>query len=150
MARWVIDENIFHIASNPNNDQCSEAIYFTETIYRFHLLVLDSEGQLMAKYRKFFALSKVLRIWFTKINQNAGHAFYCSSSLTQAIESKLDQLGFDPDDKCFIGASLHADNIISSEDGDFKKEPIYTYLSKDLKLTILTLSESISEGVKKS
>lgn len=148
MARWVIDENIFYIASNPNNDQCSEAIYFTETIYKFHLLVLDHEGKLMDKYRKLFALSKLLRIWFTKINKNAGHVVYCTSNLTQAIESKLDQLGFDPDDKCFVGASLNAGNIISSEDGDFKKQPVYNYFTNDLRLTILTLNESASEEAK--
>lgn len=145
MANWVMDENIFEIASNQNDERCADALYFTEVIYRFHQLVLDNEGILMRKYRRFFDKSKILRIWFTKINRNSGHAIFLSSVLKNQVESKLASLGFDPDDNCFVGAALNADRLISSEDGDFRKQPVDAYLKDDLQLQVLTLEESINQ-----
>ncbi len=145
MANWVMDENIFEIASNLNDERCVDALYLTEVIYRFHQLVLDHEGILMTKYRRFFDKSKILRIWFTKINKNSGHVIFRSSVLRNQVELRLDSLGFDPNDKCFVGAALNADRLIASEDGDFRKQPVEDYFRNDLQLEVLNLKESINQ-----
>jgi len=145
MANWVIDENIFEIASNPADSRFQSAMYFTETIYRFHKLVLDHEGILISKYRKFFDNSKLINSWFKKMVRSAGHIEHRSSKLSNRISSDLDNLKFDPDDKCFVGVALNADRVITSEDGDFYKEEVCLYFITQLLLEVLKIEESISK-----
>lgn len=147
MACWVIDENTFCIASNQHDERCLEALYFTETIYRFHRLVLDHEGELERKYRRIFAQNKLLRIWFTKMTKNAGHLEYRSSTLHASINNRLDELRFDLDDRCYVGAALNADHLITSDDGDFREVNVDRYFKNDLNLQVYTISESINEEV---
>jgi hypothetical protein len=149
MANWVIDECIFEVAADQRNSKCGDAIYLVESIYRFHKIVLDHEGLLVSKYRRFYDQSKLLRSWFAKSTKNAGHIEYRSSTLAEAVSAKLDELRFDPDDKCFVGVALNADNLISSEDSDFHKEEIRSYFKNDIHLEVLTIEESIDKEAHK-
>ncbi len=152
MASWVIDENIFEIAADTSNKECLNAIYLTETISRYHKVVLDHENLLIGKYRRFFDSSKLLRIWFAKLQQHVGRTELRSSRVSNAISNHLDSIGFDPDDKCYVGVALNANKLIVSEDSDFRKPPsVATYLTSNLALEILTIEEANnSEATRRS
>ena len=143
MAKWVLDENVFSIASDVKHKECQEALYLTEAIYMFHQLVLDHEGVLLGKYRRFMDQNPVLRRWFSKIIKNANHVFYCSSKLENAVNQRFEALRFDRDDRCFVGAALNADRLVVAEDSDFREPNIAQYLKNELNLEVFSINEAV-------
>jgi len=144
MANWVIDENVFECAV-PEHRQYRDAFYLIETISRFHKLVLDYDNVLMGRYRRHFDRVKWLGKWFADVTAKAGSVEYRCCGLSTTIEARLDSLGFDPDDKCFLGAALRADRLIVSEDGDFTEPPAGPYIRDDLTVVALKIAEAITE-----
>jgi hypothetical protein len=143
MSKWLIDENIFEIADGAKDKKGRDALYFIETVGRFHKIVLDTEGIIMGKYNRFFGKSKLLGSWFVEMYKKVGRIEYSSSSLSSAISLKLDSLGFDPDDKCYIGPALKTDKLIASEDSDFRKDAsIESYFKNDLGIEVLDIETS--------
>lgn len=142
MANWVIDENVFEECSRPGISKFEDAFYLIETIYRFHRIVLDHENLILTKYRKFFDGNKLLEKWFAKLRWQPGHVEYRSSRLTQAVEATLDTLGFDQDDKPFVGVALNSDRLVVTENGDFRDPPAGDYIREQLQIEALTIEKA--------
>ncbi|MFH0985935.1 MAG: hypothetical protein V1882_10470 [Candidatus Omnitrophota bacterium] len=148
MAKWVLDENVFKTACDlRQGDLCHQALVLIDLIYDYHQIVFDFEEKLLGKYRPVFNASPLLQAWYTKIIHNAGHVEYRSSNIENAVEDRLDILGFDPDDRCYVATALRADGLVVAEDGDYFEEKVAAYW-KEIGLRPLKIKPAKDEEAK--